>query len=178
MSDKLPLVELIARWRAALAQPPTGIVRTLVVRQGGGVHLTAERLQLNPQGGISGDRWSQGEDPDPADQLSLIDYRVVDTLVAGDPERLHVPGDNIVTDLDLGEQAAPFGTRFRVGTALIELSGKLHAGCSKFRARMGDDALRWVNAKENRPHRLRGVYARILEPGEVAVGDRIVRVAP
>lgn len=177
MSDHLSLADLVARWkRATEGQLPSGTVKTLVLRTGGGNHVTAQRLALDPRSGISGDRWSQGDDPDPDDQLSLIDSRVVEALVDGDPARLHVPGDNVVVDFDLGAEACPFGTRLRVGTAVVELSGKLHAGCKKFRARLGDDALRWVNAKENRPYRLRGVYARIVEPGEVTLGDRVVRV--
>ena len=74
-----------------------------------------------------------------------------------------MPGDNVIVDLDLDEQALPFGIRLRLGSAVIQLSGKLHAGCHKFRARLGDQALRWVNAKQNRALRLRGVFARILE---------------
>ena len=50
-----------------------------------------------------------------------------------------------------------------------------HAGCWKFRARLGDEALRWVNAAHNRSRRLRGLFARIIEAGVVSVGDRARR---
>jgi hypothetical protein len=174
MSDGPGFGELQTRWRASAARPATGTVRLLVVRRGGGQHATPERIRLDPARGIEGDRWGQGAELDPADQVSLMDARVVEALAGADG--LHVPGDNVIVDLDLGEQALPFGTRLRVGSAVIELSGKLHAGCHKFRARMGDEALRWVNARENRPLRLRGVFARIVEGGEVSVGDTILRL--
>lgn len=163
------------RLREVSARPASGVIRRIVVRQGGGQHATPARVRLDPQGGIEGDRWSRGVEPDPADQVSLMDARVVETLAGADG--LDVPGDNLVVDLDLGEPALPFGARLRIGTAVIELSGKLHAGCSKFRARLGDQALRWVNAKQNRARRLRGVFCRVLEAGEVAVGDTIVRLS-
>src|SRR5687768_970736 len=108
MSDNLSLAELIARWKQATeGQTPTGTVKTLVLRTGGGEHVTAQRLALDPRSGISGDRWIKGDDPDPDDQLSLIDSRVVEALVAGDAARLHVPGDNVVVDFDLGVDACP-----------------------------------------------------------------------
>jgi MOSC domain-containing protein YiiM len=173
MSDDPGFVDLESRWRACSARPATGQVRLLVVRSGGGQHATPARIRLDPASGIHGDRWHQGAQLDPDDQVSLMDARVVEALAGADG--LHVPGDNVIVDLDLDEQALPFGVRLRLGTAVIQLSGKLHAGCHKFRARLGDQALRWVNAKQNQGLRLRGVFARILEPGEVAVGDTIVR---
>jgi MOSC domain-containing protein YiiM len=46
-------------------------------------------------------------------------------------------------------------------------------GCSKFRERFGPDALRWVNIRSNRALRLRGLNCRVVEGGEVAVGDAV-----
>lgn len=174
MSDDAGFAELHARWQASAARAATGTVRLLVVRRGGGQHGMPERVRLDPGSGIEGDRWGKGAEPDPADQVSLMDARVVEALAG--PGGLHVPGDNVIVDLDLDERALPFGSRLRLGSAVVELSGKLHAGCHKFRARLGDQALRWVNAKGNRPLRLRGVYARIVEGGELAVGDVIERL--
>jgi len=170
--DAIPgnVQEIQARWEAGRARPVSGAVRLLVLRRGGGRHSRVERLRLDPATGIDGDRWAAG-DRDPDDQVSLMDARVVEALAGAGG--LDVPGDNLIVDLDLGEQALPFGSRLRVGTAVIQLSGKLHAGCSRFRARLGDEALRWVNDKVNRPLRLRGLYARILEGGEVAIGDLV-----
>jgi hypothetical protein len=168
--------DLETRWHDLLAaSPASGTIQLLVVRAGGGTHDTPSRISLDPATGIQGDRWFAGETPDPQTQVSLIDHRVVCTLVGGDAARWHTPGDNVVVDLDLNQAALPAGTRLRLGSAVIEISAKPHTGCHKFRARLGDEALRWVNAHPHRSRRLRGVYARIVTAGEVAVGDRVSR---
>jgi len=169
--------ELESRWQTASTTPPTGRVDLLVVRTGNGAHATPPRIELSPERGVHGDRWIEGNEPDPEEQVSLIDRRVVEVLVGGDATQLHLPGDNIVVDFDLGEASLPEGRRLRLGSAVIEVTGKLHAGCAKFRARLGDDALRWVNAHPHRPRRLRGLYAQVLAAGAVAVGDHLARVS-
>jgi MOSC domain-containing protein YiiM len=163
--------DLEARWTAS---PPvtSGVVHALVLRTGDGRHSTPPQVEVSPEEGLHGDRWRGGATPDPESQVSLIEKRVLDLLVGGDPERLHVPGDNIVVDLELSEAALPTGSRLQIGSALLEVSEKLHAGCSKFRARLGDEALRWVNSPEGRQRRLRGLYARVIAAGTISVGDR------
>jgi MOSC domain-containing protein YiiM len=59
-----------------------------------------------------------------------------------------------------------------LGAALLEVTPEPHLGCSKFHARFGAGALRWVNHKDHRRERLRGVNLRVLERGLVRVGDR------
>jgi MOSC domain-containing protein YiiM len=46
-----------------------------------------------------------------------------------------------------------------------------HNGCRKFQARFGNAALRFVGAPERRGRNLRGIYMRVVEPGDVAAGD-------
>ena len=48
-----------------------------------------------------------------------------------------------------------------------------HDGCHKFKGRFGGDALRFVSQKTRRDQNLRGVYWRVIEDGDVAVGDTI-----
>ncbi len=169
------LDELERRWQAG-ATADDGTVHLFVVRKGDGVHELPARITLTPQGGLDGDRWSTSPPRDPEAQLTFIERRVAALLTGSDRSQWHVSGDNIVVDLDLSFAALPRGTRLRVGSALVEITAKPHAGCDKFRARLGDDALRWVNARECCERRLRGVYARVLEAGVAAVGDRVVRV--
>lgn len=168
--------ELELRWAASRSAQRTGSVATLVARVGKGKHATPARVELTPEGGVDGDRWRSGEAPDPDAMVTLIDRRVAEVLVDGDPERLHVPGDNIVVDLDLDEASLPVGARLRVGSAEAVVTPKPHRGCAKFRARLGDQALRWISAKEHEGRRLRGVYVRVVTPGVVAIGDRVARV--
>ena len=56
---------------------------------------------------------------------------------------------------------------------MIEVSQLPHDGCVKFSARFGNDAHRFVNTKEHRHLNLRGINARIVEPGTVRRGDAI-----
>lgn len=67
----------------------------------------------------------------------------------------------------------PPGSRLRVGGATLEVTPKPHNGCRKFRARFGDDALRFVSLPELRPRNLRGIYMRVVDGGEVAPGDAV-----
>jgi MOSC domain-containing protein YiiM len=105
-------------------------------------------------------------------QVTLMSARIA-AEVAGERVPLHSAGDNFLVDLDLSEAALPVGTRLRIGAAVVEISDKPHAGCKKFAARFGEQALRWINAEENRALRLRGVNCRVIAGGEVSVGDRI-----
>ncbi len=163
--------ELEQRWQERPALDD-GTIHVFVVRRGGGVHEMPETVTLSPDEGLVGDRWSAAPERDPDAQLTLMERRVAALLT----ENLHVPGDNLVVDLDLSVAALPVGARLRIGSALVEITAKPHAGCDTFRARLGDDALRWVNARERRDRRLRGVYARIVEAGDATIGDRIQRL--
>ena len=65
------------------------------------------------------------------------------------------------------------GTRLAVGSAVIEVSDEPHTGCEKFHARYGGDAHRFVNTRAHRGLNLRGINARVVEPGVVRRGDAI-----
>ena len=84
-------------------------------------------------------------------------------------------GDQLFVDLDLGVENLPPGTRLAVGTAVVEVSEIPHTGCVKFSGRFGADALRAVSTPEGRALRLRGVNTRIVQSGEVRVGDPVRR---
>jgi MOSC domain-containing protein YiiM len=86
-------------------------------------------------------------------------------------------GDNLFVDLDISASNLPLGTRLRVGQALVEVTPKPHNGCLKFKERFGQDALRWVNAKPTRDQNLRGLYWKVIDAGEAAVGDPIELVS-
>jgi MOSC domain-containing protein YiiM len=77
-------------------------------------------------------------------------------------------GENLTTvGLDLN--AAAIGDRWRVGTALLEVA-QPRQPCFKLGMRMDDVAFPGRFEAARRP----GAYLRIIEPGQIAAGDRIV----
>jgi MOSC domain-containing protein YiiM len=105
-------------------------------------------------------------------QLNLMNSRVV-ALVSQDKGRWHLAGDQLFVDLDLSDANLPLGTRLAIGSAVIEVTAEPHTGCSKFVERFGVDAMTFVNSRERRDLRLRGVNARVVSPGVLRVGDTI-----
>jgi len=107
--------------------------------------------------------------PDAALAVMQID---VATLIANE-QPLGLFGDNLFLDLDLSTANLPTGSIVRLGAAVAQVTPEPHNGCRKFQARFGNDALRFVCRPETRHRNLRGIYMRVLEPGEVAVGDAV-----
>jgi len=143
--------------------------------------LTAARL--DEVEGLVGDSWrARGSSstpdgsPNPKAQLTLMNIRVAN-LVAGTPDRVPLAGDQLFVDLDLSAGNAPPGTRFAVGSAVLEVSDDPHLGCRKFLERFGRDAHRFVSAKEHRHLNLRGVNAMVVTGGTVTVGDPVSKLA-
>jgi MOSC domain-containing protein YiiM len=74
--------------------------------------------------------------------------------------------------MDLAEENLPAGTRLQIGSAVIEVTAEPHTGCGTFVERFGADAMKFVNSPVGRALRLRGLNARVVQPGVVRVGDR------
>lgn len=130
---------------------------------------------LDRDEGLVGDKWRANEyGDDPAElldmQITVMNARIVD-LVAQGRERWPLAGDQFFIDLDLSDDNLPPGTRLRLGEAVIEVTAVPHTGCRKFSARYGPDATRFVNSRAGLQLNLRGINARVVEPGTVRVGD-------
>jgi MOSC domain-containing protein YiiM len=167
MGSVLTVEDFETRWAATEPAPrDTGSVRLICVRVDEGVHETPESAEVTVADGLVGDRWARGKRHLDA-QITLMNARVTELI--GGP--LDLPGDNFQVDLDLSEDALPVGTRLRLGEALLEVSPTPHTGCKRFRERFGLEALTWVN--DSRDRRLRGMNCRVVESGEVAVGDPV-----
>jgi MOSC domain-containing protein YiiM len=167
---------LLARLEAglgALPAPPrdSGRVMLVVRRRPDRMRETLGRVELQPEDGVPGDAWGRREHRDPEAALTVMQVDVAELIANGQP--LTVFGDNLFLDLDLSAQNLPTGSRLRVGRALLEVTAKPHNGCHKFAARFGHDALRLVSRPERRQRNLRGIYMRVVEAGEVAVGDPV-----
>jgi MOSC domain-containing protein YiiM len=150
-----------------------GRVEMLVVRPKNDERLTPETVEVSAELGLDGDHWSTGEYRDEPDiQIAIMSSRVLD-LVSGGRERWPLAGDNIIVDLDLSKENLVPGQKLEAGSAILEITEIPHAGCNKFSHRFGADALRFVNLGEGKELRLRGVYARVVQPGTIAVGDHL-----
>jgi hypothetical protein len=153
-----------------------GTVEMLILRPSEGARITPESAEVSAERGMHGDRWSIGEYREMSDiQIAIINSRLLD-LVAGSRERWALAGDNIVADLYLGSENLAPGQKILAGSAVLEITDVPHEGCKKFASRYGAEALRFVNVRPGKDLRLRGVYARVVEPGVIAVGDQITKL--
>ncbi len=158
-----------------------GTVELIVRRPAEGEREVLEEGELDLDEGLVGDRWrsharTSGEAADTSNQLTLMNARVI-ALLAPDRERWGLAGDQLYVDLDLRPENLPPGTRLALGSAVIEVTDVPHTGCAKFTARFGSDATRFVNSPRGRSLRLRGMNARVFEPGRVRRGDTIRKLA-
>ncbi len=172
-----PLAVLEAGLRARRpASPTSGRVLLLVRRLADGTRETPARARLDRDEGLAGDDWSRRPPRDPDAQLAVMHRDVAERIANG--QALTLFGDNLFVDIDLSAANQKPGTRFRVGSAIVEATPKPHNGCAKFHQRFGPGALRFVQAPVTRDQNLRGVYWKVVEPGEVQIGDPIERLAP
>jgi MOSC domain-containing protein YiiM len=157
----------------ALPRPPAeaGRLALIVCRRAPGVHEALPAVRLTPEEGVPGDEWNRRPPRRPDAQLTVMRHDVAALVANGQP--LTEPGDNLLVELDISTANLPPGTRLRVGEALVEVTPMPHNGCQKFSQRFGEDARRFVNDAATRHHNLRGIYWRVIEAGEAAVGARI-----
>jgi hypothetical protein len=138
--------------------------------------LLAE-AELHLEEGLVGDSWSRRTSsrsadglPHPDTQINVINARVA-ALVAQDKSRWSLAGDQLYLDMDLSENNLPAGTRLAIGSAVIEVTPLPHTGCQKFVARFGHEAMKFVNSPVGRQLHLRGINAKVVQPGTIRVGD-------
>ncbi len=171
-SRHLPFDELVGRVRA-LPEPPrdSGRVHLIVRRHPDGVRETLDRARLTAERGVPGDRWERKLPVNPEAQLAVMRRDIAEVIANG--QALTTFGDNLFVDLDISAENLPAGTRVRLGSALLEVTPKPHNGCIKFKGRFGQDALEFVQAKPTRHQNYRGIYFRVVEPGDVHAGASI-----
>jgi MOSC domain-containing protein YiiM len=131
---------------------------------------------LDTASGLVGDDWlRRGGSPEA--QITVMNVRSV-ALLAYSRDRWPLAGDQLYVDLDLGGANLPPGTRFEIGSAVLEVTAKPHRGCKKFGARFGLDALRFVNSPTGYELNLRGINTRVVRAGVVRPGDAVRKLAP
>jgi MOSC domain-containing protein YiiM len=152
-----------------------GRIALLVRRWEGGLRETPERVRLEPDAGLPGDAWGRLKEPRLEAQLTAMQLDVAELIANGQPLTLF--GDNLFLELDLSAANLPAGSRVSVGGAILEVTPKPHNGCQKFHARFGPEALRFVSKPDLRHRNLRGIYLRVVRPGEVAPDDAVEVIA-
>lgn len=176
----LTLAELEAGLDTIRQSPRQGGGLTMIVRRPAiGEREVMEQGKLDLLEGLIGDTWrmrgsSRTEDGSshPDMQLNIMNARVI-ALLAQAKERWPLAGDQLFVDLDLSLDNLPAGTRIVIGEAVIEVTAQPHAGCNKFTARFGLDALKFVNSSLGKQLRLRGLNAKVVHPGVIRIGNQV-----
>jgi len=142
--------------------------------------LTSAELTLAE--GLVGDTWKRRRStstadgsPNPDMQLNIMSARAI-ALVCPAKDRWQLAGDQLFLDLDLSAENLPAGARFSLGSAVIEVTPPPHLGCQKFVARFGLEAMRFVNSPTGKQLRLRGLNAKVIQPGLLRVGDVVKKI--
>jgi MOSC domain-containing protein YiiM len=159
-----------------------GKLEMIVIRPVTNERRVLERCEISAAGGVHGDSWANDcwmklDDgrPDPQVQICMMNARVID-LIAGSRDRWALAGDNLFVDFDMTCDNLQPGDRLSIGPAMVEISEQPHNGCKKFVSRYGKDALSFVNSPQGKQMRLRGIYAKVIEPGTIRVGDMMKKL--
>jgi hypothetical protein len=159
-----------------------GILKMIVRRPQTEEREVLAEGELDLEEGLVGDNWrSRGSSgttdgsAHPEMQLNIINARAI-ALIAQSEERWQLAGDQLFVDLDLSEENLPPGTRLSIGTAVIEVTPVPHNGCKKFVSRFGLDAMLFVNSPLGKQLHLRGINARVVQPGVIRAGDLVKKL--
>ena len=154
-----------------------GVLHLIVRRPAVDQREVLEQAELDLVEGLVGDSWklrpssrTVDHTPHPDMQINIMNARVTQ-LVAQQKDRWQLAGDQLYLDMDLSDENLPAGTQLSLGTAVIEVSPLPHTGCHKFVARFGREAMLFVNSPVGRQLHLRGINAKVIQPGTIHVGD-------
>jgi MOSC domain-containing protein YiiM len=154
-----------------------GELKMIVRRPDVNLREVLEIADLDLTDGLVGDNWkAKGSSrtdhgqAHPDMQLNIMNARAIE-WIAQSPARWPLAGDQLYIDLDLSRENLPPGTRLALGDAIIEVTAQPHTGCKKFVERFGLDAMLFVNSEVGRSLNLRGINAKVIQPGRIQVGE-------
>jgi hypothetical protein len=154
-----------------------GVLELIVRRQAINDREILDQAELDLTQGLIGDTWNRRRSTSTPDgspnvemQITVMNSRVA-ALVARGKDRWPLAGDQLYVDMDLSAANLPAGARLAVGSSVIEVTAPPHLGCQKFVARFGMEAMKFVNSPVGKELRLRGIHARVIQPGVVRTGD-------
>lgn len=154
-----------------------GVLGLIVRRPAVDARESVSSGRLDIEQGLVGDSWRVRGNrhmpdgaADPERQLTIMNSRVV-ALVAQDPARRELAGDQLYLDMNLGSDNLPPGTRLSIGDSIIEVTEPPHTGCRKFAERFGRDATVFVNSGMGKKLNFRGINAKVVRSGDIKVGD-------
>lgn len=185
MTDAIhPTMAQLEAGLASIRQAPrdVGDLQMIVRRPETEAREVLEVGELDLTEGLVGDNWgvrgsSRTKDGSshPDMQLNIMSTRVV-SLVAQEKSRWQLAGDQLFVDFDLSAANIPPGTQLAMGSAIVEITDQPHTGCKKFKARFGLDALKFISSPIGKELQLRGVNAKVVQPGTIRVGDTVTKL--
>ena len=161
-----------------------GTLKMIVQRPREDERNVIDEGELSLSEGLVGDSWrarASRHAPDGSAhlyaQITVMNARCI-AVLAQTEERWALAGDQLYVDFDLSDENIPPGTRLAVGSAILEVSAEPHSGCKKFSSRFGVEAMKFVNSPEGKQLHLRGINAKVIQPGTIRVGDAVSKLAP
>ena len=77
--------------------------------------------------------------------------------------------------LDLSRDNPPPGTRLAIDNAVIEVSALPPTGCGSSLSGSASTAMKFVNGTIGRQLNLRGINARVVQPGTIRIGGTVTK---
>lgn len=160
-----------------------GTLKMIVARPAENERVVLTEGEISLTRGLVGDMWhirpsSRTVDgsPHPDKQLNIMNARAI-ALIAQTEDRWQLAGDQLYIDFDISEDNLPAGSRLAIGEAIIEVTPLPHNGCKKFTQRFGIDAVKFVNSPIGKQLHLRGINAKVIQPGTIRVGDTVQKIS-
>lgn len=159
-----------------------GTLKRIVQRPREDERIVIDEGELSLSEGLIGDNWkARGSHHTPGGsahlyaQITVMNARCI-ALLAQSEDRWALAGDQLYVDFDLSDENLPPGTRLAIGAAILEVSAEPHSGCRKFSSRFGVEAMKFVNSPEGKRLHLRGINAKVIQPGIIHVGDAVSKL--